>query len=76
MGGEVKTNVSNDFKAMEAEMNLRHEGMLFFSFPFFSSDNRKRKNQAIRSLIVNRNGSHAQVNDYVYQSHVEAQRGR
>ncbi|PGH23423.1 hypothetical protein AJ80_02533 [Polytolypa hystricis UAMH7299] len=27
MGGEAKTNVSDDFKAMEAEMNLRHEGM-------------------------------------------------
>lgn len=28
MGGEAKTNVSNDFKALEAEMTLRHEGML------------------------------------------------
>lgn len=28
MGGEVKTNVSDDFKAMEMEMDLRHEGML------------------------------------------------
>ncbi|CAG8980410.1 hypothetical protein HYALB_00003975 [Hymenoscyphus albidus] len=27
MGGEVKTNVSDDFKAMEMEMDLRHEGM-------------------------------------------------
>lgn len=27
MGGEAKTIVSDDFKAMEAEMNLRHEGM-------------------------------------------------
>lgn len=26
MGGEVKTNASNDFKAMETEMNVRHEG--------------------------------------------------
>lgn len=28
MGGEVKTGVSDDFKALETEMNLRHEGML------------------------------------------------
>ncbi|MCJ1293472.1 hypothetical protein MMC34_005027 [Xylographa carneopallida] len=27
MGGEVKTNVSDDFKALEIEMALRHEGM-------------------------------------------------
>ncbi|EAS30561.1 BAR domain-containing protein [Coccidioides immitis RS] len=27
MGGEVKTNVSDDFKAMEAEMALRHDGL-------------------------------------------------
>lgn len=26
MGGEVKTTVSDDFKAMEAEMELRHAG--------------------------------------------------
>ena len=27
MGGEVKTNVSDDFKALEVEMTLRHEGI-------------------------------------------------
>lgn len=27
MGGEAKTNVSDDFKALETEMNLRHDGM-------------------------------------------------
>lgn len=26
MGGEVKTNVSDDFKALEIEMGLRQEG--------------------------------------------------
>lgn len=26
MGGEAKTGVSDDFKALEQEMNLRHEG--------------------------------------------------
>ena len=28
MGGEAKTNVSEDFKALETEMNLRYEGEL------------------------------------------------
>ncbi|GES66912.1 BAR domain protein [Aspergillus terreus] len=27
MGGEVKTNLSDDFKAMETEMNVRHDGV-------------------------------------------------
>ncbi|KAH8434636.1 BAR domain protein [Aspergillus melleus] len=27
MGGEVKTNQSDDFKAMETEMNVRHDGI-------------------------------------------------
>jgi hypothetical protein len=26
MGGEVKTNVTDNFKALEMEMQLRHEG--------------------------------------------------
>ena len=26
MGGEVKTTLGDDFKALEAEMNLRYEG--------------------------------------------------
>jgi hypothetical protein len=26
MGGEIKTGLSDDFKALETEMNLRHEG--------------------------------------------------
>lgn len=30
MGGEVKTNVSDDFKALEVEMGLRHEGMIIW----------------------------------------------
>ena len=28
MGGEAKTNVSDDFKALEIEMALRHEGTI------------------------------------------------
>jgi hypothetical protein len=26
MGGEIKTNLSDDFKAMETEMSVRNEG--------------------------------------------------
>lgn len=29
MGSEIKTNVSDDFKALEIEMGLRQEGLLF-----------------------------------------------
>lgn len=28
MGGEVKTNSTDDFKALEAEMQLRFDGMI------------------------------------------------
>jgi hypothetical protein len=28
MGGEAKTNTSDDFKMLELEMNLRHEGTM------------------------------------------------
>ena len=28
MGGEAKTGVSDEFKALELEMNLRNDGML------------------------------------------------
>lgn len=38
MGGEVKTNVSEDFKVLEEEMTLRHEGMLFMLENLSSTD--------------------------------------
>lgn len=28
MGGEAKTSVSDDFKSLEVEMGLRHEGSI------------------------------------------------
>lgn len=34
MGGEVKTNQSDDFKAMETEMNVRHDGQSTPNNPF------------------------------------------
>lgn len=30
MGGEAKTNLSDDFKAMETEMGVRHEGRQWY----------------------------------------------
>jgi hypothetical protein len=39
MGGEVKTNLSDNFKAMETEMAVRHEGMtVWMKWPRTSSD--------------------------------------
>ena len=35
MGGEVKTTVSDDFKSMEAEMELRHTGTYLSPFIIF-----------------------------------------
>ncbi len=34
MGGEAKTNVSDNFKALEIEMGLRHEGTRFPASPW------------------------------------------
>jgi hypothetical protein len=33
MGGEAKTDTSEDFKALEIEMNLRHEGLYRALYP-------------------------------------------
>lgn len=38
MGGEAKTNVSDDFKALEVEMALRHEGAFRDQFPHSCCD--------------------------------------
>ena len=38
MGGEAKTGVSDDFKALEVEMNLRNDGM--FSINAIASTSR------------------------------------
>ncbi len=32
MGGEAKTSVSDDFKALEVEMGLRNEGIPLYHF--------------------------------------------
>lgn len=50
MGGEVKTNVSDDFKALEVEMGLRHEGMLSLTFtePLIFTRDQARRNYTSR----------------------------
>lgn len=40
MGAESKTNVSEEFKALEMEMALRHDGRI----PFLTSANRQSSN--------------------------------
>ncbi len=48
MGGEVKTNVSDDFKVLEVEMGLRHEGIIVWeSVALFLLN----QNQAWRNCI-------------------------
>jgi hypothetical protein len=45
MGGEARTNVSDDFKAMETEMNLRHDG----ESPAFTN---QRYNQGVIMVLT------------------------
>lgn len=52
MGGEAKTSVSDDFKSLEVEMNLRHEGKI-----------RKCQMTAPAVLTRNRHGAFAEIND-------------
>lgn len=63
MGGEVKTCQSDDFKAMETEMGVRHEGR---SSPALLIDN---ANNGLRRR------PYSQVYDSLCQSDLEAQRG-
>jgi len=69
MGGEVKTNVSDDFKALEVEMALRHEGMCFKSSQLSNAS-------PARPLTVCRHGAAAKVHDHLCQDVVEAKRRR
>lgn len=65
MGGEVKTNVSDDFKSLEVEMTLRHEGQ-------FS----KRVFQHSLVLTTLRHGAPSEIHDCLCQDPFEAKRGR
>jgi hypothetical protein len=63
MGQEAKTNVSEEFKALEMEMSLRHEGM-------FTSKYQGSK------LTPVRYGEVTEVHDRLRQVPLEAQRRR
>lgn len=64
MGGEVKTNLSDDFKAMETEMGVRHEGgclrLILRDLSAKPPDSTRRR-------------PYAQVHDHLCQSHLQAQ---
>lgn len=63
MGGEAKTNVSDDFQAMEAEMQLRYDGksLLISQQRYCCSDNEDRHDET------------AAIHDNLHQGHLEAQ---
>lgn len=62
MGNEVRTNLSDDFKAMETEMNVRHEGKQSCQFQ-----------SCIIALTVPRSRSHSQGLGFLPQIHLQAQ---
>jgi len=63
MGGEVKTNVSDEFKSLEMEMDLRQDGT--------------SEDPAIfANLISARHAEITQVHDHLRQVPLEAQRSR
>jgi hypothetical protein len=59
MGGEAKTNVSDEFKALEMEMSLRHEGLFTVWF-------------CRASLTFCRYGETTQIDDWLRQVTIEA----
>lgn len=60
MGQEAKTSVSDEFKALEIEMALRHEGRSAIGIWDHANHHR--------------NGETAQVDDYLRQVLIQAQR--
>ena len=65
MGGEVKTNVSDDFKSLEVEMTLRHEGQ---------HSNREFSYSLV--LTTFRHGAPSKIHDCLRQDPFEAERRR
>jgi hypothetical protein len=61
MGGEAKTNVSDDFKALETEMNLRHDGIS--PVDLMCAD-------LTLTIVLTRHGENASVNDYICQGYL------
>jgi hypothetical protein len=65
MGAEAKTNVSEEFKALEMEMTLRYEGTSCTTY------------MQIETLLISaRYGEAAEVHDCLRQVSLEAQRSR
>lgn len=62
MGGEAKTGVSDEFKALETEMNLRHEGALLSSSPLLGA----------RTNSLCRHGQNAEGHDCLRQVALQA----
>lgn len=63
MGGEAKTNVSDDFKALEVEMALRHEGKI----------QPESSNRSATVLTASRNGAPPEVHDCLRQDSLQTQ---
>ena len=67
MGGDVKTTVSDDFKALELEMGLRQEGVY----------NADRYNCGrVNANICPRTREDAAIHERLHQGNLEAVRGR
>lgn len=64
MGGEAKTSVSDEFKSLEVEMDLRNQG------PHGFNGSRELR------LTIPRHGPSSQINDCVYKDPFEEKRGR
>lgn len=65
MGGEVRTDTSDDFRALEVEMGLRHEGQARFSKLLVLQ----------RTLTTGRNGEDAEVDESLCAGYFKADRG-
>lgn len=64
MGGEVRTDTSDDFRALEVEMGLRHEGQAGSSKPLVLQ----------QTLTSCRNGEDAEVHERLRAGYFEADR--
>lgn len=74
MGGEVKTNVSDDFKALEVEMGLRYEGrwrVTFFRHWGPAVACWPRRSQPLK---MDRDGETSKVNEYLHEVHIQTSR--
>lgn len=60
MGGEAKTSVSDDFKSLEVEMNLRHEGTSWVG-----------RRAAPVVLTSSRHAAYAEIHDCIRQNAIQ-----